>query len=185
MRIMLINDDGYFAQGIQYLYNFLVKRGHDVYIVAPKSEMSATSSSLTIHSHLEVEKINDHTYAVDGTPVDCLKLGLSKCSGDKLPDLVMSGINIGPNLGTDTLYSGTVGGAMDGAILGFPTIALSTNREFGKLGPGDDFDTYLEKAVDIAVKSNIPKYTMLNFNIPRADIKRHKSSANRHGGIPR
>lgn len=171
MKIMIINDDGYKAMGIQYLYKYLVSRGHNAYIVAPKHEKSGASSSITIHHHLEVEKIDDHTYSVDGTPVDCLKLGLSKCSGDILPDLVISGINLGPNLGTDTLYSGTVGGAMDGAVLGFPALALSTNREFGELGPGDDFDDYLDKAIEITAKCDMPKHTMLNINIPRSDIK--------------
>lgn len=175
MKIMLTNDDGYFAKGIQYLYDFLVGKGHQVYIVAPKEEKSAASSSLTIRGALELEKIDDHTYAVGGTPVDSIKIGLHACSDDGDPDLVISGINLGPNLGTDTLYSGTVGAAMDAAVLGFRSIALSTNREFMAHGPGKDFDKYLEKAIDIATNSDVPKHTMLNINIPRNKIKGIKS----------
>ena len=171
MRILLTNDDGYFAKGIQYLHDFLAKKGHEVYIVAPKTEKSAASSSLTIRGKLKKEKINDNTHAVEGTPVDSVKLGLATWDMGEYPDLVISGINLGTNLGTDTLYSGTVGAAMDAAVLGFRAMALSTQREFMHDGPGEDFDAYLEKALDLAMSDHIPKHTMLNVNIPRTDIK--------------
>ena len=171
MKILLTNDDGYFAKGIQYLYDFLTKRGHEAYIVAPKTEKSAASSSLTIRGTLKKEKINDTTHAVEGTPVDSIKLGLATWDKGEYPDLVISGINLGTNLGTDTLYSGTVGAALDAAVMGFRSLALSTNREFIDEGPGDDFDGYLEKAIELAMSSQITKHTMLNINIPRAGIK--------------
>jgi len=171
MKILLTNDDGYFAKGIQYLYNFLKDKGHEVYIVAPKSERSAASSSLTIRGKLKKEKIDNHTHAVDGTPVDSVKLGLATWDRGPYPDLIISGINLGLNLGTDTLYSGTVGAALDAAVMGFRALALSTDREFINEGPGDDFDTYLEKAVELAMSDAIPKHTMLNVNIPREGIK--------------
>jgi len=171
MKILLTNDDGYFAKGIQYLKGFLQGRGHEVYIVAPKHEKSAASSSLTIRGTLKKEKIERDTHAVDGTPVDSVKLGLATWDKGEYPDLVISGINLGTNLGTDTLYSGTVGAALDAAVMGFRALALSTNREFIDKGAGDDFDKYLEKAIDLAMSDYIPKHTMLNVNIPRSDIK--------------
>ena len=90
--------------------------------------------------------------------------------------MVISGINLGTNLGTDTLYSGTVGAALDAAVMGFRALALSTNREFIDEGPGDDFDEYLEKAIELAMSKHIPKHTMLNVNIPRAGRKGIKYS---------
>ena len=171
MKILLTNDDGYFAKGIQYLHDFLCENGHEVYIVAPKTEKSAASSSLTISGTLKKEKINDNTHAVEGTPVDSVKLGLATWDNGEYPDLIISGINLGTNLGTDTLYSGTVGAALDAAVMGFRALALSTNREFMVDGPGADFDVYLQKALDLAMSHHIPKHTMLNVNIPRSDIK--------------
>ncbi len=171
MKILLTNDDGYFARGIQYLKDFLTEQGHEVYIVAPKHEKSAASSSLTIRGTLKKEKINHNTHAVEGTPVDSIKLGLATWDKEEYPDLVISGINLGTNLGTDTLYSGTVGAALDAAVMGFRSMALSTNREFINDGPGSDFDEYLQKALDLAMSSHIPKHTMLNVNIPRVGIK--------------
>lgn len=171
MKILLTNDDGYFAKGIQYLKEFLSNKGHEVYIVAPKHERSAASSSLTIRGTLKKEQIENDTHAVDGTPVDSVKLGLATWDRGEYPDLVISGINLGTNLGTDTLYSGTVGAALDAAIMGFKSLALSTNREFKDEGAGDDFNKYLEKAIDLAMSDHIPKHTMLNVNIPRSDIK--------------
>ena len=171
MKILLTNDDGYFAKGIQYLKGFLSNKGHEVYIVAPKHEKSAASSSLTIRGTLKKEKIEKDTHAVDGTPVDSVKLGLATWDKGGYPDLVISGINLGTNLGTDTLYSGTVGAALDAAIMGYRSLALSTNREFIDEGPGDDFDKYLDKAIELAMSNHIPKHTMLNVNIPRSDIK--------------
>lgn len=171
MKILLTNDDGYLAKGIQYLYDFLKGRGHEVYIVAPKTEKSAASSSLTIRGTLKREKIDENTYAVEGTPVDSIKLGLATWDRGDYPDLVISGINMGTNLGTDTLYSGTVGAALDAAVMGFRSMALSTNREFMVEGPGTDFEEYLQKAIDLAMREDIPKHTMLNVNIPRSGIK--------------
>lgn len=171
MKILLVNDDGYFAKGIQYVKEYLVSKGHEVCIVAPKTEKSAASSSLTIRGTLKKERIDENTYAVEGTPVDCVKLGLATWDKGNAPDLVISGINMGTNLGTDTLYSGTVGAALDAAVMGFRALALSTNREFMQEGPGSDFDEYLGKAIDIAMSSAVPLHTMLNINIPRTNIK--------------
>lgn len=128
MRILLTNDDGYFAQGLQTMYQVLqVEEDYQVYIVAPDSQRSATGHSITLFEPLFLTKhpLEKGTgYAVSGKPADCVKLAIQGNIIPK-PDLVISGINNGPNLGTDVFYSGTVSAAMEGVLLGIPAIAVS------------------------------------------------------------
>ncbi|MEM5817493.1 5'-nucleotidase /3'-nucleotidase /exopolyphosphatase [Desulfitobacterium sp. LBE] len=127
MHILLTNDDGYFAPGLQTLYTTLAEAGYDVSIVAPDSQKSATGHSITLFEPLFITKhsLDRGTgYAVSGKPADCVKLAIQGSIIPK-PDLVISGINNGPNLGTDVFYSGTVSAAMEGVLLGVPAIAVS------------------------------------------------------------
>jgi 5'-nucleotidase len=122
LRILLTNDDAYHAPGINELYRAL-RRQHDVYLVAPDREQSAASHALTLHKPLRLVAVARHCYRVDGTPADCVMLGLHAL---KLrPDMIISGINHGANLGEDVIYSGTVAAAREGALAGVPSFAVS------------------------------------------------------------
>ena len=122
--ILLTNDDGFFTKGIEALFQAFSPLG-EIYIVAPDRERSATSLALTLHHPLRVKLIRDNVYAVDGTPADCIYLAVQKLLPRK-PDLIVSGINPGPNLGQqDISYSGTVAGAFQGTFLQIPSIAIS------------------------------------------------------------
>ena len=123
MKILLTNDDGYDAVNIQNLYKALSK-DHEVWIVAPANNCSGMSAAISFLKDTEITKINDYTYAVDGTPADCTYFGLLGVLGFE-PDIVVSGINHGANLGNDVLYSGTVGAAVGGRSLKFPPVAIS------------------------------------------------------------
>lgn len=132
MRLLIGNDDGIFARGIQTLANTLAAAGHEVTVVCPDRERSATGHGLTLHDPIRAEAVESlfhagvKAWACSGTPSDCIKLGLSALV-ERSPDFVLAGINHGPNLGTDILYSGTVSAAMEGVIEGIPSIAFSLN----------------------------------------------------------
>ncbi|MCU0846452.1 MAG: 5'/3'-nucleotidase SurE [Spirochaetes bacterium] len=126
MRIMLTNDDGINADGINILYDVLSSR-HDVYIIAPDSEKSACSNGISVHYELILKEITEKKFSVSGLPADCVDIGLH---GNIIPetDIVISGINHGPNLGDDIFFSGTVAGARTACIFGKPGIAVSMDR---------------------------------------------------------
>lgn len=127
MRILLSNDDGCMAPGLLCLAEHL-RRKYSVEIVAPDRNRSAASNSLTILNPLRIQRHADGTICVDGTPTDCVHLALTGLL-EGLPDMVVSGINNGPNLGDDTLYSGTVAAAMEGYLFGIPSIAFSLSEK--------------------------------------------------------
>ena len=130
LRILLSNDDGVFADGIQALAAEAVRRGHRVTVVCPDQERSATGHGLTLQTPLRAERADElfapgvTAWACSGNPSDCVKLGLFRLL-EEPPELVLSGINHGPNLGTDVLYSGTVSAAMEGTIERLPSLAVS------------------------------------------------------------
>lgn len=166
--ILVTNDDGYRSDGIKRLASAL-KRIGDVYVVAPDRERSAASHSLTLHRPLRVEEVGRKSYAVDGTPTDCVTIAIGSIL-PRRPDLVISGINKGSNLGEDTLYSGTVSAAMEGTILGIPSAAISLDarRDY-------DFKAAAAFAVKLGrriLKNTLPPETLLNVNIP--NVKRIK-----------
>ena len=138
MKILISNDDGIFASGIRALMEVLSKE-HDVYVIAPDRERSAAGHSITLHTPLRVEELEPkfnvkRAWAVTGTPGDCVKMGINAIlAEDELPDIVITGPNHGPNLGIDILYSGTVSAAMEGAILGYPSIAVSVAGNYQDL----------------------------------------------------
>jgi 5'-nucleotidase len=169
MRLLISNDDGIFALGIKTLADTLAIAGHEVIVVCPDRERSATGHGLTIHDPIRAEEVTGifhpaiRAWSCSGTPADCVKLALGALL-DKFPDFVLSGINHGANLGTDILYSGTVSAAMEGTIEGIPSIAFSltsfTVREFQ---PAADFarDLIAHLAQQPSTES-----LLLNVNIP-------------------
>lgn len=124
-RILVSNDDGITAPGIKLLEKVARTLSRDVWVVAPDSEQSAVAHSLTIRRPLRVRKLSPRRYAVDGTPTDCVLLGIQEVLKGRPPDLVLSGVNFGGNLADDVTYSGTVAAAMEGTMLGVPSIAFS------------------------------------------------------------
>jgi len=164
-RILISNDDGINSEGIHKLHETLKKLG-EVYIVAPDRDQSAVSHSLSLFRPLRLDKITEYVYSVDGTPTDCVNLAINGILRDKKPDLVVSGINKGENLGDDITYSGTVSAAMEGTLLGIPSIAISL------VGRGDfnfDLASYHSELITRYVLQNgLPKDTLLNVNIPHA-----------------
>ena len=175
MNILISNDDGIAANGIRALTEALSKK-HNVYVVAPDRERSAAGHSLTLHTPLRVEEIDEgkhgalKTWVTTGTPGDWVKMGVSALlAEDEKPDFVISGINHGPNLGADILYSGTVSCAMEGAMLGIPSIAVSLasmNAEYEDFLFGANFVVSL---LDKIKEFHFPKKSILNVNIPNLD----------------
>ncbi|AET68834.1 5'/3'-nucleotidase SurE [Desulfosporosinus orientis DSM 765] len=166
MHILLTNDDGYQAAGIQTLYRTLrAKTTHKISIVAPDSQRSATGHSITLFHPLFFSEYQldgeEKGYAVSGTPSDCVKLAVQGELVPK-PDLVVSGINQGSNLGTDVFYSGTVSAAMEGVILGIPALAVSVaSYEFVNFEPSAE---YLAESLDHIVQGH--QTGLLNINFP-------------------
>ena len=163
MRILVTNDDGYMATGIRTLANAARVLG-DVNIVAPDREQSATSHSLTLHHPLRVRVAADGSQVVDGTPTDCVMLGLGELLSEQ-PDYVISGVNHGANLGDDVLYSGTVAAAMEATILGIPAIAFSfASRDAEQIPHWEEtLSTLLKQLIS---QPAFPKETLLNVNLP-------------------
>jgi 5'-nucleotidase len=169
MRILISNDDGVFAEGIQAVAQALRAIG-EVVVVAPHRQRSAAGHGITLHKPLYCEEADlgpgVRAYGVTGTPADCVKFGVSEIMKDAKPDLVVSGINAGGNLGNDVLYSGTVSAAIEGAILGFPAIAVSL---CGK-EPFDDYSIAADFTVKLAqqvLERGLRKDTVLNVNVPQ------------------
>ena len=169
--ILVTNDDGYRSEGITALADALSPLG-DVTIVAPIEEASAIGHALTLRRPLRLEHIGDRVYAVDGTPTDCVNVAVSQVI-HRLPDLVVSGINKGWNLGDDVTYSGTVAGAMEGALLGVPAIAVSLQAASATY----DFHFAAKSAATMAdamLKRPLPSQTFLNINVPRGTPKGYR-----------
>jgi len=180
LRILVSNDDSVHAPGIHVLAKELKKLG-SVTVVAPLEEKSTTGHSLTIHKPLRIlqlDHLGPHVYGVSGSPADCVYLGVRQILGGKLPDLIVSGINRGANLGQDVYYSGTVSAAREGCILGIPSIAVSLDVEFARALPEKSlhYATAAKMCVQVIRsmllkqgKVQIPHHTLLNLNVP--DLK--------------
>ena len=167
-KILVTNDDGIHSAGIIALAGALSSVG-EVMVVAPAHEMSAASHSLTLTRPLRIEKIDDHHFAVDGTPTDCVTLAMNHLLKDALPDIVVSGINKGGNLGEDVTYSGTVAGALEASIYGLPGIAVSlVQRTDFNFGPAAEFAAELARRV---LGNGLPRGTLLNVNVPPGPIR--------------
>ncbi|MDO8526052.1 MAG: 5'/3'-nucleotidase SurE [Deltaproteobacteria bacterium] len=168
--ILVSNDDGFYSEGIKILAKRLKAIGK-VIIVAPDQERSAASHSLTLHRPLRVKKVEEDVYAVDGTPTDCITLGVKEIL-PRTPDLIVSGINKGANLGDDVHYSGTVSAAVEGGIMGIPGIAISLmGRENLQFEPSARFAVKLAKKV---LKEGLPSGIILNVNVPNVSARQIK-----------
>jgi 5'-nucleotidase len=171
LKILVTNDDGIHSEGIIVLAKALHKVG-DVLVVAPDRERSAIAHSLTLHRPLRVEKIKRNFYAVDGTPADCVYLGVNAIF-PKRPQLIVSGINKGGNLGDDVTYSGTVSAAFEGTLLGIPSFAISlVSRSKFKFHTAAQFAVRMAQYI---IKKGLPKDTFLNINVPNLEGKEIKS----------
>jgi 5'-nucleotidase len=163
-RILITNDDGIHSEGIAALEDALREIG-TVYVVAPESEMSGASHSLTLARPLRIRRIDERHWTVDGTPTDCVTLALNRIlPADERPDICCSGINHGANLGDDATYSGTVAGAMESTILGVPGLAFSlvgiSNHDFTESA------RIAREVTERALAEGIPEATLLNVNVP-------------------
>jgi 5'-nucleotidase len=171
IRVLVTNDDGYRSEGVHALVEALRAIG-EVTIVAPVQEASAIGHALTLRRPLRLETIEERVFAVDGTPTDCVNIAVTQVFGG-LPDLVVSGINKGWNLGDDVTYSGTVAGALEGALLGIPAIAVSLRQT------RDTYDfSYAARAASIMaeqiLRRPLPPRTFLNINVPKGQPKGYR-----------
>jgi 5'-nucleotidase len=166
MKILLTNDDGIYAKGIEVLHKHL-RKDSEVIVVAPETEQSAVGHAITLTDPLLVKPVNRNGsffgYAVKGTPADCVKLAINELV-EQRPDLVVSGINLGANVGINVIYSGTVSAATEGAILGVPSMAISINTfRDADFEPAARFARLLARQVN---KYGLPPHTSLNVNVP-------------------
>lgn len=174
MKILISNDDGIAANGIRCLAEVLAKQ-HDVYVIAPDRERSAAGHSITIHTPIRVEEVEAYgsvkkAWVTTGTPGDCIKIGINAIlSQDEQPDLIISGINHGPNLGGDILYSGTVSCAMEGAMLGFRSIAISIASLKYEYERFEFAAKFVNSLIPKLSEFKFPNKSILNINIPALD----------------
>lgn len=166
-KILVTNDDGVFSEGIRLLAAEL-RRFADVVVVAPDREQSASGHSLTIQRPLRLVQIEENVYSVDGTPTDCVNLGVLWLLDESRPDLVVSGINFGFNLGDDVTYSGTVSATFEGTLLGIPSVAFSQ-----EVGENFSFATaarFAGRFIRLLCTRDLPSDLLLNVNIPGGSI---------------
>lgn len=163
MNILCTNDDGYLATGIRVLASAARSLG-SVTVVAPDREQSATSHSLTIHHPLRARRSSDGAWIVDGTPTDCVILAVNALLPER-PDLCVSGINQGPNMGEDVLYSGTVAGAMEATVIGIPAVAVSyTGDRYEEI---EGWERVVGRILEqIMTQPTFPEHTLFNVNLP-------------------
>lgn len=163
MRILLVNDDGIFAPGIRTLQAALQEAGHDIILVAPDSERSAASHSITLRRDIQAKRIAENEWAIGGTPVDCVVIALQKILKEPI-DLVVSGINAGQNMGEDVLYSGTVGAAAEASLFGLKAIALSINAyQDQRFESGS---RWFVKMLEAGIAKLAKGHEVLNINFP-------------------
>jgi 5'/3'-nucleotidase len=168
-RILITNDDGVKSPGVFELARALSRLG-EVTIVAPHLEASAIGHALTLRRPLRVEQVGANVYEVDGTPTDCVNIAFTRIL-DTPPDVILSGINKGYNLGDDVTYSGTVAGAMEGALLGIPSIAVSLERSPGPYDFRHAALTAAQVAERLLAGPALPARTFLNVNVPSGKPK--------------
>lgn len=169
MRILLTNDDGINARGLAVLERIAAQFSDDITVVAPLEEQSGKGRSLTLTDPFRVRRIAEKRYAVGGTPTDCVMFALAEAMKDAKPDLILSGVNHGGNLAEDVSYSGTVSAAMEGALAGIRSIALSQRYERSETGNKIPFDTaeaWGERAIRPLLDLEWTPRTLININFP-------------------
>jgi 5'-nucleotidase len=168
MRILITNDDGIEAPGLDVLQAIASGLSDDVWTVAPETDQSGAAHSLTLHEPLRLRKLGERSYAVKGTPTDCVIMCVRHILHDQKPDLVLSGVNAGHNIADDVTYSGTIAGAIEGTLLGIPSVALSLAADYEKRGelrwqtPMAHGATLIRKLMQIGW----PKDVLMNVNFP-------------------
>lgn len=179
MKILISNDDGVHAEGLQVLAKAIRRICKDAIVVAPLEEKSTTGHSLTLHKPLRIISITGqkNTYGINGSPADCVYIGMKEILKHK-PGLVISGINRGSNMGQDVYYSGTVSAAREACIMGIPSLAVSLSCDTPK---SEARGLYFESAANYAVqlirmiqKHGLPKHTLMNLNVPNRPLKQIK-----------
>lgn len=169
MKILLTNDDGIYAEGIIGLKDYL-KNDFEVYIVTTDRNRSSSSHSLTLHRPLRLRQIDDLTYVIDGTPADSVLMAIRYLFKDNLPDLIISGVNNGANLGEDVIYSGTVAAAFEAKLLGIKSFAISLATKNGEDIYYESAFFYARKIIDLLNDMNLPNSTILNVNVPNVPL---------------
>ncbi|MGL4729521.1 MAG: 5'/3'-nucleotidase SurE [Bosea sp. (in: a-proteobacteria)] len=169
MRILVTNDDGIHAEGLAVLERIARTLSDDVWIVAPETDQSGVSHSLSLNDPLRLREISPKHFAVKGTPTDCVIMAVRHVMADNLPDLVLSGVNRGQNVAEDVTYSGTIAAAMEGTILGVPSVALS--QGYGPVSGRDGIlwdcaETHAPDVLKRLLKEGIPSGILFNINFP-------------------
>jgi 5'-nucleotidase len=165
-RILISNDDGIESPGIKLLETIARDLSDDVWVVAPEQEQSGASHSLTTRRPLRMREVTRRRYAVDGTPTDCVLIAVKRLLRDRPPELVLSGINAGNNVGEDLTYSGTVAAAMEATLLGIPAIALSQDYRDGDEIPWETGEALAPEMIRRLVRLPWPDSTLYNINFP-------------------
>ncbi len=168
MRILLTNDDGVHAEGLQVLERIARRFTEEVWVVAPETDQSGFAHSLSLSEPLRMRKVRERHYAVRGTPTDCVIMGVRKLMPEP-PDLILSGVNAGSNVADDVTYSGTIAGAMEGTLLGIRSIALSQGYSVTEDGRSVQWETAERHAPEILQKLiglSLPENVFLNLNFP-------------------
>lgn len=188
MRILLTNDDGYLAAGIRKVFNALLDVGHDVIMIAPEHNSSGAGHSIAVYNPISITKVENRIYFVSSTPADSVRLGLQEIYGNEYPDLVISGVNHGENLGEDIFYSGTVGAAREGALHGIRSLAFSMNAMKNDPDRFKHLDTAARVVVDLVAKIEcnskyLPSSFVWNVNIPNKSYNELNGYASAKVGI--
>jgi 5'-nucleotidase len=168
VRILLTNDDGIHAEGLEVLERIARKLSDDVWVVAPETDQSGFAHSLSLSEPLRMRKLDDRRYALRGTPTDCVIMGVRRLMPEP-PDLILSGVNSGANIADDVTYSGTIAGAMEGTLLGVRSIALSQGynvTEEGRTLHWDTAETHGPGLLSRLLETNLPRGVFLNINFP-------------------
>jgi len=168
MRILITNDDGIHAPGLKVAEKIARALSDDVWIVAPESEQSGASHSLTISAPLRMRQVEEKRFAISGTPTDCVLMAMAELFKDEKPDLLLSGVNRGANIADDVTYSGTIAGAMEGCVLGIPSIALSQAYGFAEKreAPWTCGEVHGSRVIEKLVKAGWPDDVLINVNFP-------------------
>ena len=167
-RVLVTNDDGVFSEGLKLLARSLGEIA-EVTVVAPDREQSASGHSLTLHRPLRMRQLEENVFSADGTPTDCVNLGVLWLMKDNPPDLVVSGVNFGLNLGDDVTYSGTVSATFEGTLLGIPSVAFS--QEVGENFSFEQSARFARRFVDVLLSESLPPDLLLNVNLPAGEIR--------------
>ena len=165
-KVLLVNDDGIDAQGLKVLAKVMQRLAKEVWVVAPETEQSAVSHSLTIRQPLRIRSVSHRCYAVNGTPTDSVLLGIIEVMKDNPPDFVISGVNCGENLGEDVIYSGTVAAAMEGTLLGYPAVAFSQVISNQNSVNWSIVQKWLPDIFKKIAQISLPSSVLLNVNFP-------------------